>query len=442
MLTDFQGLEVSTSSSETINYINEFLIQELTIGNNTEVILEAIKSDPTCGLANIYAAVSYLFSRSPDSVSQAAQYIDAATRCDMNTREQRTLAAVDAWFKQDIPQAIARSAVPKAIAHHQAIAEVFPQDSINIHICQYHQRNSGDSEGMLQIIKQVLPTNPDSSYLQAMYAYALGECGYPSEAEFFGKRAIIKQLDNRWAHHAVAHALEAQGRFQEGIAWMHSVSDTWEQTTPAFYSHLWWHTALFHLESQQYNIALALYDEHVWGRASKENILSQINAISLLIRLELKSVDVGQRWSEIAPHLEPRLQQRVLGYHDLHYVYALARAGQKDWINQILTSMQEIAKQSLPETGQTWTEIAIPGAQAMVAHAQGDWQTTIALFEPIRPRLHKIGGTNIQLDLFEKVYIDALFKTGNYSLASNLLSERQSLRKKFSVGCTAALIQK
>jgi len=83
---------------------------------------------------------------------------------------------------------------------------------------------------------------------------------------------------------------------------------------------------------------LQLYDTHVWGGAWKESSKDQIGAISLLLRLELRGVDVGTRWEELAAYLTVRIHEHALAFQDLHYVYALARAGQVDLLTEMLLS--------------------------------------------------------------------------------------------------------
>ena len=421
MLKDCQELEVSTSSHEAVGAIDSFFEQLLSVGNDTQVILKAVDADATCVLANAYAAAFYLFSGTSDAVTQATDYLNAA-KANLNRandREKLYVAAIDAWIRRDIQE---------AIAHHEAIAEKFKRDLISLHICQYHYRNSGNSEGMLRIAQKVLPANGESPYMYGMLAFGLEECHRLTEALEAGRRATQMKHNNRWAHHAVAHVLETQGRLEEGIAWMESVCETWEGSNPAFYSHLWWHTALYHLDTEDIGKVLDIYDTRIWGRARKENGREQINAISMLLRLDLRGVDVGSRWQEIACYLQPRLHEHIIGFLDLHYIYALVRGGKDDWAKEMLESMQAYAKNALPSIQRTWTEVALPAARGMIAHAQGNWQRAMAELEPVLPRLQETGGSHAQRDLFAQVYLDALLHAEQNHLALDLLSKRATAR--------------
>ena len=86
-----------------------------------------------------------------------------------------------------------------------------------------------------------------------------------------------------WAHHAIAHCLEARGRMLEGVAFLNSVSDTWSDCNSFMQTHNWWHLALFLIDLDRTDEALALHDERVWG-VWKEFCEDQANAVSLLAR--------------------------------------------------------------------------------------------------------------------------------------------------------------
>ena len=99
------------------------------------------------------------------------------------------------------------------------------------------------------------------------------------------------------------------------------------------YTHNWWHAALFRLDMDDAAASLALFDTRVWG-VRKTYVQDQVNAVSLLSRLELRGVDVGDRWTDVAAHVLPRIHDRQNAFLDLHYLYALARAGEIDAVDR------------------------------------------------------------------------------------------------------------
>lgn len=404
MLRDSQGLEVTTNSPEAIAAIDRFVEQSLSYGKDPLVILKGIEADPACVIAHAHAAAHYLSLETAEARSQAVPHLKAAKKylAQANEREKLYFGAIEAW---------AIGAIDQAIAYHEAIAEKEPHDLASVQRGQYHYFYLGNKEGLLDIAEKVLPASLENHYLHGMIAFGLEQCHRLEEAELAGRKATAMNRHDPWAHHAVAHVMETQGRVDEGIAWMESLSETWFDCNSLLYTHNWWHIALYYLEKEENQKVLDLYDTHIWGRAWKESSKDQIGAISLLLRLELRGVEVGDRWQTLETYVTARIHEHALPFQDLHYVYALARAGQADLVTEMLLSMQAYAKTRLPYIQRTWTEVAVPAARGMAAHAIADWSTAIAELGPILPRLYAIGGSHAQRDLFEQVYLDAWRRT-------------------------------
>jgi hypothetical protein len=221
-------------------------------------------------------------------------------------------------------------------------------------------------------------------------------------------KAIALNRYDPWAHHAIGHVMETQGRTQEGIIWMENFAYTWDNCNSMLYTHNWWHIALYYWQLENYEKVLKIYDEHIWQRANKQSPKDQVGAISMLLRLELRGVDVGNRWQDISPYLYSRIDEHALPFQDLHYVYALAKAGHNNWVKEMLQSMEHHALSINPFLRRSWVKIAIPAAKGMVAHAQGDFQTTVNELKFVLSRLHEIGGSHAQRVLFAEIYQDAL----------------------------------
>lgn len=412
-------LAVTTDSKEAISAINRWIDQSLSYGKDAETaILEAIAADPTCAIAHAYAAAYYLSLENAIAWKQASVHVNLAQKYATKTtkREQMYVEAIAAWSDKKIE---------RAIALHEEIASEFPQDLISVQQGQYHYFYLGDKERLLKIAEKVLPQNPEAKYLYGMIAFGLEQCNRLSQAEQMGRLATEINPQDPWAHHAVAHVMETQGRVDEGIAWMESLASTWENCNSMLYTHNWWHVALYYLERGDMKKVLELYDTKVWGKARKATPKDQVGAISLLLRLELRGVDVGDRWQKLAAYLPPRIHEHALPFQDLHYIYALARTGSYEAVSEMLTSMKKHAKTA----SQAWNEVAIPAAKGMIAHAFGDWSKTVDFLKPVLPKLSNIGGSHAQRQLFQQVYFDALQATSMLS-RTNLISVHTSIAWK------------
>lgn len=445
MLKDAQGLEVTTDSPEAIAAINRFIDQILSYSNNPDAIFNAIEADPTSVLANAYVATVHMLAETADGPAQAAPYLKTAYEHlnQANEREQLYLHGINAWVNGDIDQ---------AIAYHEEIANQFPRDLLSLQVGQKHYLDLGNKPGLLQIAQKVLPANRENYYIYGMLAFGLEENQRYKEAEAAGRQATEINRNDPWAHHAIAHVLYSQGRLDEGIAWTESMCDVWEDS--GLYTHHWWHTALYYVDQEDFRKVLELYDTRLWSTdANKETSLDLINAISLLMRLELAGVDVGDslphtnasgkqdsyaadvpsdpnasRWEEVVNAVSDRIHEHILAFYDLHYIYALARVGRDELVDQMLKSIQAYAQTAKPCLQKAWSEVTVPATQGMVAYARGEWATAARLLGLVLPRLHEMGGSDAQRDLFEQIYLDCLIRAEEINQARQLLEKRAAAR--------------
>jgi hypothetical protein len=118
-----------------------------------------------------------------------------------------------------------------------------------------------------------------------MYAFGLEEMGDYARAEEAGRRAVELQPLDCWAHQAVAHVMEMQGRAQDGIGWMIAREPFWSGDANFFKLHNWWHKALYHLD-------LGQIDES-WHSTMDRSVrtssvaLDLVDASALLWRLQM-----------------------------------------------------------------------------------------------------------------------------------------------------------
>jgi hypothetical protein len=168
-------------------------------------------------------------------------------------------------------------------------------------------------------------------------------------------------------------------------------------------THNWWHAALFALRLGDREGALRLFDERVWG-VRKGHCQDQLNAVSLLSRLEIFGIAGGDRWNDIASHAAPHAGEGVSGFAELHYLYALGRAGRDAEADAIVTMLAADIRLSTIATG-------------LVAHAREQYYPAAVALGQNRRHRAGIGGSQVQRQWFDELLVDSLVRSRGEVLA-------------------------
>ena len=392
MWTDSLGNAVTLRDAQSLAAVNDFVEGFIASEARAANVLAA-EADGSA-IVQAYAGAVHMFAESRDAPANARPFLDRARSAQASPREGRFIAAVDAWADGDIA---------RAIRLHEEQAREFPRDLASLKLGQYHLFNAGDSAGMLRLALAARDAASDVPYLHGMLAFGYEQCHQLEQAESAARRAIGMRRKEPWAHHALAHVMLTQARHREGHDFMASVSDTWTGLNSFMVTHNWWHQALFAIELGDHDEVLRLFDERVWGVA-KDYTQDQVNAVSLLARLEIAGVDVGERWQDVAQYLVKRTSDQVLPFLDVQYLYGLARA-QRDAADVLMKNIEA-------QTDAVWREVAVPTARGMLAHARGNYAVAAHELGIALPRMTEIGGSHAQRDLFTRVHRDAAAKIG------------------------------
>ena len=415
MWTDCLGNEVTLDDPFAREALNDFVEGFIASEARAVNILGAAATDAS-PLVQACAAAVHMFAESREAPANARPFIDCALagagRC--TPREQRFIQAVAAWVNGD---------TPRAIALHDEQARQHPRDLASLKLGQYHLFNAGNSPGMLRMALDALPQAADVPYLHGMLAFGWEQCHLLEQAEAAARKAIAMRRKEPWAHHALAHVMLTQGRIREGHAFLTDVSPTWTGLNSFMVTHNWWHQALFALELDQHKEVLDLYDRQVWGVA-KDYTQDQINAVSLLARLELAGVDVGDRWQDLGNYLAARTGDQVLPFLDMQYLYGLARAGRNGEADALMRNIEAHAARAPAHARAAWHRVALPASRGLLAHARGDYALAVDELGQALPRLNEIGGSHAQRDLFAQAYLDALIRSGQLTGAQHLLGQQ------------------
>lgn len=425
-LRDMNGEVVQAASPETVRLLDHAVSDYARARRGTrDRLADVLVSDPTCVMAHALDGYLHMLSSKRDAMPRARQALSRAASAaggrPLARREELHYAALDAWSRGDMRG---------AATTWDTLLDEFPRDLVALKVSQFVLSYLGESDRMRDRVARVLPSwNPDDpgyGFVLGCLAYALEESGHYRQAEEAGRRAVDLDRGDIWAAHAVAHVAEMEGRLHEGIDWIASLSTEWRDCSN-FALHLKWHEGLYHLELEQHDRVLTIYDREVRAESTDE-YLDIANAVSLLWRLEQADVNVGTRWAELASRAATHHDDHALVFVDLHYLMALAAAGDPGAAREFLGSCERFALTGHGTEAEVMADVGLPLAHAVVAHRGGDYGAVVDRLFNVRRRVRRIGASHAQRDLFDQLLIDSACRAHRYDEARELLAERLAWR--------------
>jgi tetratricopeptide (TPR) repeat protein len=417
MAQDALGNEVSRASDKTLQGIDDFVTGFLGYEKKAANIIAAADGEPDAVLANTYAGFTWMFLEADGAEQAASAYLRRAQAASAgaNERERMLLAQLEAWIGDD---------VPRAQAIGDEIVARFPRDLASVKLHQYFSFNRGDARNMLRIAQAALPENADNPHIHGMLAFGYEQMHDLETAEREARHALKLKVKEPWAQHALAHVMLGTGRVAEGVEFLAEAQKTWVDLNSFMYTHNWWHKALFHISQGDEQAVFDAYDQHVWG-VEPDYSQDQVNAISLLARMEVAGMDVGARWEDVASHMKGRARDTIQPFLTLQYLYGLARAERAE-ADELMRAVEEKAATSTTFDRVVWQEVALPGARGVLAHARGDYAGAAKWLGLANPRMIEIGGSHAQRDLFGQLLLDAHLTLGNWAIAQHMLEMRRT----------------
>jgi len=296
--------------------------------------------------------------------------------------------------------------------------------------------NFGRNAEMYELVEKAAPHwSPemrDYPIFMANRAFANEESLHYAKAERYGREAIELDPGDPWGAHAVAHVLVMQGRIEEGVDWLEGLAGNWAGKNQIVH-HDYWHLCLFLLEQGEHERILELYDSRVYNlespltKAMPDNVIDVTNAASLLLRLELRGVDVGERWQVVAEPAEGRIDNHINPFTCAHAAVILAACGRFETVDELIRSMTEFADTDDGPAGVCMRKAALPVAKAAIAHRKGDHEAVIAGFMPVRHDLVAMGGSQAQRDVFIQILVDSCRQLGRKEELAQLEEDIKTL---------------
>ena len=386
-----------------------------------EYLGAVIEAEPHFALAHAAKGMFYLLLGRRELYSVAEEALQNAHEAVLN----HDTTAREKAYVEALAELLANNPT-RAIAHLEGILAEAPEDALAMKLSHAIRFVLGDSEGMRRSIERVLPAygadHPARGYLLGCHAFSLEETGDYAKAEVAGRQGIIISKDDAWGLHAVAHVFDMTADSKAGLKWLSGRESAWEHCNNFRY-HVWWHKALMHLDLGEIDAVMQLYDAEI--RKEKTDDYRDIsNATSLLSRLELEGIDVGDRWEELAVLSENRTEDGCLIFADLHYMLALLGGKREEAIAQLMGRMQRDARASQNEAQRRMAAPGLSAAAGLHAFGEGDYEAAFLNLSRARSKMQNAGGSHAQRDVFERLTIDAGIRSGYLDDALSILNDR------------------
>lgn len=425
MQSDICSCDVSLTCAEALKAWNGVIHGVMSHGQSTGGHLaDLIQRAPDFAMGHAMKGLACLMLGRSEMVSTARAAFQDAQRAlalgGATQREQLWCRALEDWLSGRPTQSIERM---------EAAIQLNPCDSISMKLSHGIRFMLGDNHGMLKSVEFSLGAHgPDHAlygYVLGCHAFALEETGQYSRAEMTGRCGLQFAADDAWGLHAVAHVYDMTHRTDRGIALIDDNQEAWSHCNN-FRFHVWWHKALLHLDRGDIDAVLHLYDTKVRDEKT-DDFRDFSNASSLLIRLELEGVDVGNRWEELSDLAEARTKDGALTFADLHYMLALMGDARPGAAERLIGHVAKCAT-AREDMAAVMRSPGVATAEGLMAFGEAQYDRAFAHLKAAQPHYQAMGGSHAQRDVFERLTIEAGLRAGRLPETEALIHARTRLR--------------
>lgn len=425
-LTDHHGLDCSAAHPDALHaYQLALRAFHCYQGDPVALLTPALQAHPAFAMGRVLHAWLHALSTEPAATEVVHADCQALQQLTLNARERLHLEALTCFNLGQWQQ---------AGRHLEDLSLQWPRDVLALQAGHLIDFLRGDSRMLRDRIARALPAWPTgeaaSHAVLGMWAFGLEECGHYTQAERAGRQALDLEPADSWAHHAVAHVYEMQGRSVEGAHWMRARQAHWDDGH-YLAIHNAWHWALFELEQGHTAEALRLYDEQV--RASRSTVMVDlVDASAMLWRLQYMGVPVGERWESLADDWLAQATPGHYAFNDFHATLAWLGSGRTA---QALRCLQaQTAGVAMGDLAAVAHSVGHPLLSALLDRHEGRPDAAVRRLRHVRPAVQRMGGSHAQRDLVDLLLLDSALSLPDHTLARALVTERLALRPQDQIG--------
>ncbi len=424
VLRDGLGLAISGANAGALaDYEAALRSLQCFAGDPLGAVDAALAAAPDFVIAHILKGYLYALATEREAAMVAAACAATAAALPATSRERGHCKAL---------AALAGGHWHKASRILAELSTETPHDALALQAGHQIDFFTGRSAGLRDRIAAALPSwdaaMPGYHAILGMHAFGLEETGDYAAAEAAGRRAVALEPRDGWAHHAVAHVMEMQGRPRDGIAWLQASRRNWSEGS-FLKVHNWWHLALFYYELGDSEAVLTLFDDEIFG-ADAATVLNLVDASAILWRLHLAGIQAAARWAALADRWEEKAAAAGhYAFNDVHAMMAFVGAGRTAAAAALLEAQAQ-ALDGRADNVQFTREVGRPLALAVKAFGDGDYGEAVRRIGPVRALAHRFGGSHAQRDVIDLTLMEAALRGGDLATAAGLAAERCAARPR------------
>ncbi len=327
----------------------------------------------------------------------------------------RTIAGKPPTFgvvRDELELAVSRASTPRELAHLEAVQHLVAGDftragecweeiatdshdlaavrfahEIYLHVADNERRLRASTAALGNWSEQ----HPNWAFIAGQHCFALEECGRYEQAEEIGWRALDRDPLDLWALHALAHVYESTNNQVAALDLLRSRQATWSAQF-VLSVHVWWHLTLRLMVDEEYDEVLDIYDQLA---ATVTTAFQYSDLSSMLWRLELLGVNVGDRWDGVADAYAELPERHTTGFLDLHAALAFSRRPQHGEAAAFFAGVTPSHADDPSENGEIFRTVVAPLTEA-IRLVESDPGTARRLLNSIGSESHRIGGSEAQ----------------------------------------------
>ncbi len=420
-LIDHSGHAVSGSNADSLEAFERASHETRCLINDPlATVDQALAASPSMTMAHVLRGWLHLLGTEPAGLPAARACAQVAAALPATDRERRHVDAL---------ALLAEGNWHAAGMALEDLSAAWPRDALALQVGHQIDFFTGNSRMLRDRVARALPAwdsgLPGYHAVLGMHAFGLEETGDYEQAERQGRRCVELEPRDGWGWHAVAHTMEMRNRARDGIAWLQPHSGTWSKDS-FLAVHNWWHLALFYLELEHIDEVVRLFDDPVQGGRSMM-VLDMIDASSMLWRLQLRGVELGERWQTVADGWATLAAAGNYAFNDLHAMMAFVGSGRRSDQEAVLDA-QRAAIEGRGDNAHFTRDVGLPASLAVQAFGRGAYAEAVRLLRSIRSRAHRFGGSHAQRDVLDLTLIEAALRSEDHALAMALANERLAMR--------------